>query len=135
MRLEQDFTIARPPEAVFDFMVRPENLGKWQTVHDSCVPLDDGPPRQGYRMRETLKAGPIRQEQVTEFSEFEPGRLLHARVIEGRPSWGRWELEPDGAGTRVRFSAEFAFPGLLRPLAALQWRRFHRNLRREVERG
>lgn len=32
MRFEQTFTVRRPPEDVFAFMVEPDNLARWQTV-------------------------------------------------------------------------------------------------------
>ena len=31
MRIDQTFTVARPPEAVFDYMTDPANLQGWQT--------------------------------------------------------------------------------------------------------
>ena len=32
MRIEQTFTVDRPPEAVFDCVIDPANLSKWQTT-------------------------------------------------------------------------------------------------------
>ena len=39
MRFEQTFTVRRPPEDVFAFMVDPDNLAKWQTVKTYVTPL------------------------------------------------------------------------------------------------
>jgi len=47
MRFEQTFTVRRPPEDVFAFMVEPDNLAKWQTVKTYVTPLTEGPPRLG----------------------------------------------------------------------------------------
>lgn len=137
MRFEQTFHVGAAPEAVFDFMVEPANLAKWQTVKTYVTPLDEGPPRQGYRVKEGTKVGPRKWDQVVEFTEFERGRVLHVTVIDGPPSNGRWTLEPDGDGTRVHLDAEMDAPPLIGPLiriaTARQFRGFHENLRREVE--
>jgi len=63
VRFEQTFTVRRPPEEVFAFMVEPDNLAKWQTVKTYVTPLTDGPPRLGYRVREGTKVGPRQWDQ------------------------------------------------------------------------
>jgi hypothetical protein len=67
------------------------------------------------------------------------GRLFGVRVIEGPPSHGRWTFEPDGPGACVRLEAEMKAPPGLGPLfkwsAARQFRGYHENLRRELERA
>jgi uncharacterized protein YndB with AHSA1/START domain len=133
VRIAQTFTIAAPPGSVFAFMVEPGNLARWQTVKTYVTPLDDGRPRRGYRIREGTKVGPREWDQVAEYTEFEPGRAFAVRVVEGPPSSGRWTFEPDGAGTRVRFELEARMPRLLAPLLRRQFRRYHANLRRELE--
>ena len=137
MRISDEFTIARPPEEVFGFMVAPENLAKWQTVKTSVTPLTEGPPRLGYRVREGNRVGPRRWEQVVEFTEFDPGRAFAVRVVEGPTSSGRWRFAVDDAGTRVRFEAEFTAPKLLapvlKPVMRRQFRGYHRKLRAELE--
>ena len=138
MRIEQTFTIASPPTEVFAFMVDPRNLARWQTVKTYVTPVSDGPPRLGYRVREGTKVGPREWDQLVEFTEFEPGRVLEAEVIEGPPSRGRWTLEPDGAGTLIHFEADMKGPPLVGPvlrwMVARQFRGYHENLRRELER-
>lgn len=137
MRIEESFSISRPREEVFAFMVDPKNLAKWQSIKTSARPLSEGPPRLGYQIREGNKMGPRKWEQTVEFTEFEPGRLLKVTAIDGPPSWGRWTLQPDGARTRVNFESEVQVPRLLAPilklLASRQFRGYHRNLRRELE--
>ena len=138
MRITETFTVACPPEDVFAYMVEPENLAKWQTTKTFVTPIGQGAPRLGYRVREGNRVGPRRWEQVVEFVEFEPGRAFGVRVVEGPPSGGRWEFEPDGEGTRVRFAAEFEAPRLLapvlEPVMRRQFRGYHRRLRDQVER-
>src|SRR6185312_3620255 len=105
MRIEQSFTVGRPPLEVFAYMVDPANLASWQTSKVSVEPLTDGPPRKGYRIRERTKIGLRQWEQVVELSEFEPGRALSTRIVEGSvPVDGRWTFQADGAGgTDVQF--------------------------------
>ena len=139
LRVTDEFSVGRSPEDVFGFMVDPRNLAKWQTIKTSATPLTEGPPRRGYRLREGNRVGPRRWDQIVEFTEFEPGRALTVRVVEGPPSTGRWRLAPDPAGTHVRFEAELKAPRalafVLGPLTRRQFRRYHRNLRAELERG
>ena len=137
MKIEETFTVDRPPGDVFAFMIEPANLARWQTIKTHATPLTDGPPGKGYRIREGNRMGPRTWEQLVEFTEFEPGRVLEVTVVEGPPSSGRWTMEPDGAGTRVHFGAELAAPAplqlVLKPLAKRQFRGYHRNLKRELE--
>jgi carbon monoxide dehydrogenase subunit G len=144
MRIEQSFSVGRPPGEVFAFMVDPANLPSWQTSKVSVEPLTDGPPRKGYRIKERTKIGLRQWEQVVEFSEFEPGRALGTRIIEGSmPVDGRWTLQADGAErTAVQFVAEGRLTGamrLLEPLitrgTARSFRHYHALLARNVERA
>ena len=84
-------------------MTDPANLRAWQTSKTKVEPLTDGPPREGYRVREWTKP-PGRKEfaQVVEFAVFDRPHRLHVRIVEGPfPVDGTWTLTPDGEGTRV----------------------------------
>jgi uncharacterized protein YndB with AHSA1/START domain len=139
IRITDEFSVAAPPSEVFAFMVDPQNLAKWQTIKTAVTPLTDGPPRRGYRIRESSRIGPRRWEQTVEFTEFEPGHAFAVRVVEGPPSAGRYVMEHGGLGTRVFFEAEFDAPRalapVLRPLTSRQFRSFHRNLQAELDSG
>jgi uncharacterized protein YndB with AHSA1/START domain len=137
IRITDEFSVAAPPSVVFALMVDPQNLAKWQTIKTAVTPLTDGPPRRGYRIRESSRVGPRRWDQIVEFTEFEPGQVFAVRVVEGPPSAGRYVMEPGGPGTRVHFEAEFDAPRalapVLRPVTRRQFRSYHRNLRAELE--
>ena len=139
MHIEDTFTIGRAPEDVFAFMVEPGNLARWQTVKTYVTPLDDGPPRLGYRIREGTKVGPREWDQTVQFTEFRPGRAFGVKVIDGPPSEGRWTMEPDGNGTRLHFSADFDAPRFLAPvmerIVARQFHGYHERLRHQLEGG
>jgi carbon monoxide dehydrogenase subunit G len=142
MRIEQSFTVGRPPEEVFAYMTDPANLKAWQPSKLSVEPLTDGLPRQGYRVKERTKVGLRQWDQVVEFAEFDPGRALTTHIVEGSmPVDGRWTFEDDGAGgSRVNFVAEGELTGfarvmepLLRNGIARSFRKYHALLARNVE--
>ena len=142
MRVEETFTVGRPPEVVFDYVTDPSNLPDWQTVHTSTEQLTDGPPQLGSQFRERLKPPFSREfEQVTEFTEFDRPRRLHVHVVDGKfPLDGTWSFEPDDSGTRVHFTADGQLPAAMRLLepvvarvVARQFAGYHRNLRRNLE--
>ena len=142
MRIAQTFTVAKRPEAVFDYVVDPANLAAWQTSKTRVEPLSEGEPRQGYRIREWTKPpGRKEFEQVVEFALFDRPRLLRAHIVEGPfPVDGTWSFHPDAAGTRVEFVAEGELTGAMRLAAPLiarlvgrEFRGYHENLRRNVE--
>src|SRR5436190_12315403 len=129
MRVEQNFRVERPPEAVFDYLTDPSTLAEWQTSKTSVEVLTEGPPRLGTRVRERTKPPGAKEfEQVVEFTEFERPRRLHVHIVEGRfPVDGTWTLEPDGDGTRGHFVAEGELRGPMRLLQPL----LVRNMGRE----
>jgi uncharacterized protein YndB with AHSA1/START domain len=143
MRIEQTFHIARPPQAVFDYVTNPANLAAWQTSKTRVEPQSDGPPRQGYRVREWTKPRGAREfEQLVEFDVFDRPHHLHVHVVEGPYLVdGSWQFTAEEPGaTSVHFVAEGTLHGLLRlfePIASRMMRRefvgYHENLRRNVE--
>jgi carbon monoxide dehydrogenase subunit G len=144
MRIEETFSVRRPPLEVFGYMTDPAKLAEWQTSKVAVQPLTDGPPRLGYRIKERTKVGLRQWDQVVEFSEFEPGRLFGTHIVEGSmPVDGRWTFEDDGAGgTTVHFVAEGELAGaarvfepLLRGGVARSFRHYHAQLARNLEGG
>jgi carbon monoxide dehydrogenase subunit G len=142
MRVEQSFTVRRPPGEVFAFMIDPANLASWQPSKVAVEPLTDGPPRKGYRVKERTKMGLRQWDQVVEFTEFEPGRALSTHIVEGPTAVdARWTFERDDAdNTHVQFVAEGDLTGLMRLLEPLvkrgiarSFRHYHALLARNVE--
>jgi uncharacterized protein YndB with AHSA1/START domain len=139
VRFSDEFFVARRPEEVFDYMVDPANLARWQTSKTYVTPLNYGPPGEGYRVREGTKVGPREWDQVVEFTEFDRGRAFAVEVVDGPPSSGRWTFAPEGNGSRVTFTGEAKAPPLLgfalRRILERQFRGYHANLRRHLEGG
>ena len=144
MRIEQTLHVASPPEEVFDYLTNPSNLREWQTSKTRVEVITDGPPRQGYRVREWTKPPGAKEfEQVVEFTDFDRPHRLHTHIVEGpQPIDGTWVFTPAGGGTRVEFVAEGQLRGLMRiaepivrRMIARQFAQYHENLRRNVEAG
>jgi uncharacterized protein YndB with AHSA1/START domain len=142
VRFEQTFTVANTPEAVFDYMTDPANLRAWQTSKTRVDVLSEGPPRQGFRVREWTKPPAGREfVQVVEFTEFERPRRLRVHIVEGpQPVDGTWVLTPAGQGTRVGFVANGPLKGLARLVEPIvrramerEFAKYHDLLRRNVE--
>ena len=143
MRFEQELSIRRPPEDVFDYVVDASKLTSWQIHKTSVEPLTDGPPRLGSRFRERTKPPGMKEfEQVVEFSEFERPSRLAVHIVEGpQPVDGTWTFTADGAGgTRVRCVVEGELRGPARffgPLVksgmARNFRSYHEHLRKNLE--
>ena len=47
-------TIDAPPEEVWRTVLDPDRLSEWVTIHRKVNSADDGPPREGFRMQQTL---------------------------------------------------------------------------------
>ena len=142
MRIEQTFTIAATPEAVFDYMTDPSNLQAWQPSKTRVEVVSDGSPRQGFRVREWTKPpGSKEFEQLVEFTEFERPSRLHVHIVEGPfPVDGNWSLAETAEGTAVHFIAEGRLSGVMgviEPIAGRmmgrQFKKYHELLRRNVE--
>jgi uncharacterized protein YndB with AHSA1/START domain len=54
LRVEETFSIERPPQVIFDYVVQADNLADWQTSKTFAEQITDGPPRLGTRMRERI---------------------------------------------------------------------------------
>jgi uncharacterized protein YndB with AHSA1/START domain len=131
--------IARPPEEVFAFVTDPAKLSAWQDAEE-VQQLTEGPVRAGTRFREVHKVMGRRRVELTEVVECDPGRLFRIRVVEGPPVDGRWEFAPTATGTGVTFTPLAHLPGWARignrameQMTALVFRRFHRRLKRVLE--
>jgi carbon monoxide dehydrogenase subunit G len=101
-----EVVVERSPGDVFAFLADPENDPAWRPgVLDIARVAGDG-PGAGARYRQGVKGpGGRRIPADIETTAYEAGRLVGFRTVEGpvRPE-GRYELAPEGGGTRVRFT-------------------------------
>lgn len=106
--------IDAPPERVFETMLDPDLLGDWVTIHRRVGHRDEGPPRAGYEMEQTLalRGAPFHVHWT--LTEHAPPRTA---TWEGRGpahSYARtaYRLAPlDGGRTRFEYENEFRAPG------------------------
>jgi uncharacterized protein YndB with AHSA1/START domain len=127
--------IARSPEDVFAYVTDPSHFTEWQDAVVSARLEEDGPVRQGSRLKLTRRTGGREQTITSELTEYSPPRSYAFRGIDG-------PVEPVGAGDRSRFTFELDFEGkgfgkLLLPLVRRQARQelveTHDNLKKRLE--
>jgi uncharacterized membrane protein len=126
---EHSVTVERPIAEVFAFLADAENDPRWRSgVLDIARVEGDG---VGARYRQGVK-GPMGRRVPADFeiTEYAPSRTIGFRATAGpvRPE-GRYELEPAGDGTRVRFSLACTPRGLARLITPM----VARTMRSEVE--
>ena len=124
-----ELTIARPPGDVFAFIADGENDVRWRPgVADVKRQSGDG---AGTVFRQGMK-GPMGRRIDADYrlTVYEPASALAFEVIAGpvRPV-GRYELSPDGDGTRVRFTLECELSG---PKKLMMSRSVEKSMRAEV---
>jgi uncharacterized protein YndB with AHSA1/START domain len=106
--------IKAPPERVYDAVLDPDHLDEWVTIHRRINERDQGPPRKGFEMEQTL---------CLRHTNFK----VHWTLTEAdRPDHATWEgrgpahsyartsyrlLQLDGGGTRFEYENEFKAPG------------------------
>ncbi len=133
IRVELETRIERPPAEVFAYLADPRNLHDWQGTAE-VEQLTPGPIAAGTRFRELRRMLGRRIESVTEIVDYQPDRRFGIRVISGPlPIDGRWDLEPDGTGTLLRFSAQGGGPALAAPLVRRRFSGAHACLKQNIE--
>jgi uncharacterized protein YndB with AHSA1/START domain len=106
--------IDAPPERVYDAVLDPDHLDEWVTIHRRVNHRDNGPPRKGFEMEQTL---------CLRHTNFK----VHWTLTEAhRPDSATWEgrgpahsyartsyrlRSLDGGGTRFEYENEFKPPG------------------------
>jgi uncharacterized protein YndB with AHSA1/START domain len=106
--------IDAPPERVYDTMLDPARLKDWVTIHRRVNRSDDGTPREGYEMEQTLCLRGANFKVRWTLTEADKPETA---TWEGRGpahSYARtsYHLRPrDGGGTRFDYENEFKAPG------------------------
>lgn len=109
-----EVVVARSPADVFAFLADAENDPAWRPGVLDIERVSGEGPSAGARYRQGVKGpGGRRLPADIETTALEPDRLVAFQAVEGpvRPE-GRYELAPDGAGTRVRFALHAELRGL-----------------------
>ena len=139
-KFSADLKVNRPVEKVFAWLTNPENQGKFDKSSLRMETLTPGPWRTGTQIRELRDLGGRKTEVLSEVADLEQNRRFIIRSKTG-PEWlGTWNFEPDGAGTRLRWTGQLGMKGFARlfePLIGRQMRtqidRQFANLPRLIE--
>lgn len=117
--VSSSISIAAAPAEVWDYVMDPQHLGDWVTIHRRLHSADDGAPRVGFRMRQQIHLRGVSIDVSWKLTRCEPARLA---VWEGRgPARSRarteYRLSAEDGGTRFDYTNEFRPP--LGPIGAL----------------
>jgi uncharacterized protein YndB with AHSA1/START domain len=104
MKVETDIVIAKPAAEVFEYIAHAEELPEYVTDFETVTQATEGEPGVGTCYSYTMRRG---AQGTFEWTEFEPDSRLawHGPAVKAGPGSmepaGRWELRPEGEGTRV----------------------------------
>lgn len=125
LKFAADLLVNRPVEQVFAWLTNAENQGKFDKSSLKMEALTPEPWQAGTQFRELRNLGGRKTEVLSEVAELEPNRRFVIRSKTG-PDWlGIWLFEPEGQGTRLRWTGQLKMKGfgrLLEPLIGRQMR-------------
>jgi uncharacterized membrane protein len=105
--IEESIVIAAPADKVFRFMADGRNAPVFDSSCIRCEPDGDGVPAVGARWRGATKVLGREFEWVSEYTEFEPDRLVALESVESKLSFRiRTEVTPEDDGARVDYRLE-----------------------------
>jgi uncharacterized protein YndB with AHSA1/START domain len=100
--VEESIVVSRPPQEVFDFLSKFENLAVYDPFVTASRQVDNGPVGLGTRGRGTSRYMGQQSDWTVEYTEFEPPRRMVSRSVEGkRDVTVTFEFQPVDGGTRV----------------------------------
>ena len=82
--VEESVVIARPPQEVFDFVSKFQNVAVFDSSVTASEQVGDGPLGVGTRGRGTSKVMGRQFDWTVEVSEFDPPRRVVSRSVEGK---------------------------------------------------
>ena len=113
--------IDAPPDEVYDVMLDASRLHEWVTIHRKINRVDDGTPREGFEMDQTLC---LRHANFKVHWTLTEADRPYAATWEGRGPAGSYARtsyrlkDLDGGRTRFEYENEFKAPGGLLGAAA-----------------
>lgn len=107
--VEESVFIAKPPQEVYDFLTKAENLPVWDSSILEAEQVEPGPVVAGTRFRGTSKILGRRFEWTTEVTEAEPPSTLKSRSVDGAMTFEVTNtVQPEGDGSRVTYKVDAA---------------------------
>lgn len=140
-RIRGEIFIDRPPEAVFDYVADERHEPLYNPRMSASELETEEPIGAGSRFRATIRSGRRTIPMDVDFTRFERPRLLASHShVPGADIDGELRFEPEGPGTRMRWSWNLKTGGpqrLLAPMVELigarQERAIWGNLKRLLE--
>ena len=116
IRVDREFDIARPAEAVFERLVRIEDLPRWQPAIVEAALTSPGPIAVGSTARIVVATAGQRTEALGTVTEFERPSLIALRATAGPAEiTARVGVVPLTAGScRVSIGTTITLGGMLR---------------------
>jgi carbon monoxide dehydrogenase subunit G len=105
--------IDAPPEAVYDTVLDPSRLHDWVTIHRKVNKVDEGEPRKGFQMDQTLC---LRHANFKVHWTLTEADRPHRATWEGKGPAGSYArtsyvLKERDGGTQFEYENEFKAPG------------------------
>ena len=105
--------IDAPPEEVYDTVLDPSRLEDWVTIHRKVNKVDDGEPRKGFQMDQTLC---LRHANFKVHWTLTEADRPHRATWEGKGPAGSYArtsyvLQARDGGTHFEYQNEFKAPG------------------------
>jgi carbon monoxide dehydrogenase subunit G len=105
--------IDAPPEAVYDTVLDPSRLHDWVTIHRKVNKVDEGEPRKGFQMDQTLC---LRHANFKVHWTLTEADRPHRATWEGKGPAGSYArtsyvLKERDGGTQFEYENEFTAPG------------------------
>lgn len=131
LKFSADLKVNRPVEKVFAWLTNAENQGKLDKSSLKMELLTPGPWRTGSQFRELRDLGGRKTELLSEIVELEPNRCFVIRS-KTSPGWlGTWNFEPEGSGTRLRWTGQLTMKGFARLFEPLIGRQMDNQITRQ----
>ena len=107
--VEESVFIARPPQEVFEFLVKSENVPIWDSSVIHAETVGNAPVGPGTRTKGTSKIVGRKFDWTTEVEEFQPPSRFVSKSVDGQLDFTITNtLEPEGDGTRLTFRIDAA---------------------------
>ena len=115
IKIDHEIVVARPPEAVFDYLADVKHFPQWQPAIERAEQLPPGPLAAGSQLRLVIR-GPTGPTEVTgAIVRLDRPDLLAVRTLSGPADVeASCALTADGPATRIRLTASIELKGLLR---------------------
>jgi uncharacterized protein YndB with AHSA1/START domain len=115
IKIDREIVVARPPEAVFDYLADVERFPQWQPAIERAEQLTPGPLAAGTQLRLVIRAPTGPTEVTGEVVTLDRPTLLAVRTLTGPAAVeARCALSAADDGTRIGFTATIELKGMLR---------------------